>query len=146
MICIWLFENLVPLCITDSYYPNFFDNLLDTQFMDMDIDNYVVVTKSLKTPTRRLLRNEITGQHWYPPDTALKATQPKRERERERSWSFRVPTLFVGPWEMLVQSREKLRHENRRGKLQAGFMAEPSFILTHFSPLAQYEQACSIRH
>lgn len=84
MICIWIFENLVPLCITDSYYPNFFDNLLDTQFMDMDIDNYVVVTKILKNPTRRLLRNEITGQHWYPPDTALKATQPKREREREK--------------------------------------------------------------
>jgi hypothetical protein len=81
MICTWLFENLVPLYITDSYYPNFFDNLLDTQFMDMDIDNYVVVTKILKAPTRRLLRNEITGQHWYPPDTALKATQPKRERE-----------------------------------------------------------------
>jgi hypothetical protein len=39
MICIWLFENLVPLCITDSYYPNFFDDLLDTQFFDIGIDN-----------------------------------------------------------------------------------------------------------
>ncbi len=96
-----------------------------------------VVTKIFKTPTRRLLK-EVTGQHWYP-------SKRERERERERSWSFRVPTLFVGPWAMVVQSREKLRHENRRGKLQAGFMAEPSFILTYLSSLAKYEQACSIR-
>jgi hypothetical protein len=38
MICIWLFENLVRLFITDSYYPNFFDNLLDTPVFDFDID------------------------------------------------------------------------------------------------------------
>jgi hypothetical protein len=97
-----------------------------------------VVTKIFKTPTRRLLKSS----NW---STLVPTKERERERERERSWSFRVPTLFVGPWAMVVQSREKLRHENRRGKLQAGFMAEPSFILTHFSALAQYEQACSIR-
>jgi hypothetical protein len=55
-----------PLCITNDYYPNLFNNLPCTHFFDIDIDN-LWETKNLlkgKNLPGGYLRKPITGQHW----------------------------------------------------------------------------------
>jgi hypothetical protein len=52
-----------PLCITSGYYPNFPDNLLGTQFFDIDVDHLCSPKKFKKNPTHQLLKKPITGHN-----------------------------------------------------------------------------------